>query len=498
MKSKVFGAATLFVSTLLVGCGGGSPIASRSESELDNGFVTTRAVGSVGPPVTLSNGTVTVSGFAGASFTLARINLPPLTALNRQEAQDSTQVAMMRADGTPWLLDVRDGRLSQLVLGAKNTLVKSPPSFFPTGDRILSSEVDTGSGFMQIFSTSVDGSARTNISPSGSSYLYPAVSPNGQKVLVCRPTNGVYQLYLLTLSNGTLAQLTFDPASKTFPQWSPDGNRILYTATTNFVGKVMIANADASNPIAATSTGGNHTCGTWSPDGTELAIVFNDGTTKIGRARPGEALKTFFSTPDEVHGVTWSPDGGAIAFTQGDASGGVPKRFDLPSGTASALSPVGGMFAPSWGPYVRQRTLIGNGGVTGAGAGFLLPQIGTHIPGWVVFDATTRNGVTVTKEPATQGQRNLVFVVQASDSLTMLRYGNHLLAQPVNAISSGAPVSGALVSFDGQSGKVVNVLPYIGAAPVRKGDGRYEGHFVGWFDADGKNRAPSGLAAVRM
>jgi Tol biopolymer transport system component len=54
------------------------------------------------------------------------------------------------------------------------------------------------------------------------------VSPNGQQIVLGSDRAGDEDLWLLSLENLELTQLTVDPAKDWFPSWSPDGTQVVF------------------------------------------------------------------------------------------------------------------------------------------------------------------------------------------------------------------------------------------------------------------------------
>ena len=73
-----------------------------------------------------------------------------------------------------------------------------------------------------------DGSGRTRVADGFNDSL-PRYSPNGQSVVFMSDSrDGNWELYTLSVADGTVARITDNPASDGLPAWSPDGSRIAF------------------------------------------------------------------------------------------------------------------------------------------------------------------------------------------------------------------------------------------------------------------------------
>src|SRR4029078_3897177 len=56
------------------------------------------------------------------------------------------------------------------------------------------------------------------------------VSSDGRRVAVNRMLNGNLDIWLIEVTKGALARLSFDPTLDAWPHWTPDGARIIYSS----------------------------------------------------------------------------------------------------------------------------------------------------------------------------------------------------------------------------------------------------------------------------
>jgi Tol biopolymer transport system component len=109
-------------------------------------------------------------------------------------------------------------------------------------------------------------------------YDSPALSPNGQQVvLAVRDTTGEH-IWVYDLARGTLGKRTFDGPGDNFPIWSRDGTFLTFTRgpSPGFIGPLMRVRADGSGTtellVSEEHLQGNKVAGSWSADDRLLTI----------------------------------------------------------------------------------------------------------------------------------------------------------------------------------------------------------------------------------
>jgi Tol biopolymer transport system component len=194
---------------------------------------------------------------------------------------------------------------------------------------------------------------------------YPAISPNGRRLLTERAflpidDNGNAtnpSIFAMNIDGSGATQVTFPPAGLAedhAPRWSPNGHRIVFERVDQgtFIGSVWITDADGTNAHQVTPAGMSAGNPDWSPEGDE--IVFQspaepDPSTpqQIYKIRPNGMhlvqLTTYAFDPDltiKSFRPRWSPDGERIAFTHVDPT--TTKGPDgFPHGDIFVMNPNG-------------------------------------------------------------------------------------------------------------------------------------------------------------
>ncbi|HEX9659783.1 MAG TPA: protein kinase, partial [Rhodothermales bacterium] len=156
----------------------------------------------------------------------------------------------------------------------------------------------------------------------------PAFSPDGKLLAYSAGSVHSMDIYVRQTFGGRAINLTDElPGHHRWPQWSPDGTRIAFVSTRGSRSIISIIPAlggsleavaapeiesiefsPASPGIAAGSP-------TWSPDGNAIAYVEGNELRAYALDAKGSRLITESNLP---HSSRWSPDGSLIAFAAGN------------------------------------------------------------------------------------------------------------------------------------------------------------------------------------
>ncbi|MCZ2260852.1 LysM peptidoglycan-binding domain-containing protein [Sporosarcina sp. G11-34] len=166
----------------------------------------------------------------------------------------------------------------------------SDVSWFPSGRELLFQAPDA-SGVSQLYRCETIGTNKWQLTNnSGGPLQHARLSPDGLYALYTTPGANVSLIETVEISTGKVFEVEGGPEAKNyFPVWSPDSLRIAYSAT-------AFADKDYYSQIRSVDRHGQ-----------------NDQVS---------ALADCFSTP-----VTWSPNGGAIAYLSGCKELGVANQM---------------------------------------------------------------------------------------------------------------------------------------------------------------------------
>jgi outer membrane protein OmpA-like peptidoglycan-associated protein len=228
------------------------------------------------------------------------------------------------------------------------------PTALPYTDQILY----TSSGQLDL--TSVDGGQTSRFSGAGRNNWFPMVSPDFTRVAFWSTSNGSYELWVYTLADEKLQQLTFfnQKVSQAHlqnfnlhnaPAWSPDGKRIIFSHGAS----LWSVDAQGFN-LETVLADGVYYAPALSPDGKLLAYVSERDQARnlyVRRLSTNEEWPvTAFPFTHQAGSPSWSPDGTLLAFAL--AAG---EQVDIwlvrPDGEQlQRLTQDGYSNSPSWSP----------------------------------------------------------------------------------------------------------------------------------------------------
>ena len=301
--------------------------AAASAQQAQNDLATIAAVTAVAQAATQQSADMTATQFALATPTSARPTLPPTWTPTPAPTDQPTAAMIPPPIGAAGILGMWGGRDVENIgfypVGVVN--LNAGTTFEPIGDALGRDVSIYANGqraaytwYDRVFfatnlqAANLNGSSIENIGERFNSVEViepemPSYSPNGQSLLFVAktPTSGeARQVFLLSLVDSSLRNLSNDLADYTYPRMSPDGNR-------------MVA---VRNDVAA-------------GQGVDLALIDVVSGGKFG-------LTSDQNTLLETH-PRWSPDGTQIIFSAALASD--PENHDIylrnadGSGTSSAL-----------------------------------------------------------------------------------------------------------------------------------------------------------------
>ena len=159
-------------------------------------------------------------------------------------------------------------------------------------------------------------------------YLFPRLSPDGQKVAVTRRVaNRTSDLWVYDLARGAPTRLTFD-GSNSWPVWSPDGKRLVYGASTTGPANLYAIHADgAGKPERLTTSDWQQIPSSWEPATNAVAFLQRPefGMTAIwvlgmaGDTAEGRQPKLLLESRFNLMHPEFAPDGRWIAYVSNES-----------------------------------------------------------------------------------------------------------------------------------------------------------------------------------
>ena len=359
----------------------------------------------------------------------------------------------------------------------------------------------------------------------------PQISPDGKRILFVRSQPDYVKdrsqsdLMLIDVKTKKIMQMTFNRRGLASPRWSPDGSQIAFLMSTNVEGvsdpqeEIFVMRMDGGDPRPVTKAPNGIDGFAWSPNGSQFAFITQDDNPykkqieqhndafeihandylHTATAIPshlwvissaGGTAKRLTSgswslgtvDPGATSELTWSPDGGQIAFVHfptpliGDSLGGVIDVVDVRTGKRIPLTGNNGLegapdFAPAGNLISYSRNLNGddtNGNgiyVTRVGGGpgkDIRAQIGRNING-TAWDPDGK-GIWLF---GPDGQRVAAWHVTLGGATQRVNVGNVAISQTGQIARTGA------LAFTGTTTNHPAELYYLAtpkAAPARLTD----------------------------
>ncbi len=207
----------------------------------------------------------------------------------------------------------------------------------PDGSRIAYQSWAEGAS--EIFTTTLDPWAPTNVSSHPDHDVLPVWSPDGSRIAYMS-TRGFElggergpfpgHVYSVRADGTDLDQLTREPLTSSLgPQdWSPDGSTILLSRSVEGSIDLFALDVGSGSERRLTATGADEYGAAYSPDGDRIAFHSErDGASQVEVMRAdGSARRALTSGPGLRYSPRWSPDGAWLVYA---VEGDVPEAYDV-------------------------------------------------------------------------------------------------------------------------------------------------------------------------
>ncbi len=144
--------------------------------------------------------------------------------------------------------------------------------------------------------------------------LDPALSPDGKQVVF----TALQDLYLRR-EDGSLVQMTNDPYVQIMPVWSPDGSEVAYCSDVDSSFGIWIYNLEERKIRKILETDGSPSGISWSPNGNQIAFTQSfgprGGALNLVEINTGESRVIAGDLGSSVGTPTWSADSRILALS---------------------------------------------------------------------------------------------------------------------------------------------------------------------------------------
>jgi TolB protein len=228
------------------------------------------------------------------------------------------------------------------------------PSDEPTGKIALTCNVHKGNGGGQICIMNADGSDFRQLTfDSSRNHYYPSLAPDGKSVVYAAFREAdVYEIYELSLVDGSVRQLTDRLGIESGPEISPDGLLIVFKHTPGGteINELWVMNRDGSNPHRLFDGIGWDP--TWSPDGSQILFASNmNGPNQLFIVNAdGTGVHQISNLPSIRGRSDWSPQDKIVTYS-GPAGNREIFLMNVDGSDQHQISPPGGNSqGPSFSP----------------------------------------------------------------------------------------------------------------------------------------------------
>ena len=145
----------------------------------------------------------------------------------------------------------------------------------------------------------------------------PRFSPDATKLVMSLEKRGNSAIYLKDLTSGSLTALTQHTCIDTSPCFSPDGNNIVFTSDRGGNEQIYVMDSRGGDVHRISFGGGKYSQPVWSPRGDLIAFTkIQQGQFYIGVMNPDGSNERLICTDYLVEAPIWSPNGRVILYTR--------------------------------------------------------------------------------------------------------------------------------------------------------------------------------------
>jgi TolB protein len=184
--------------------------------------------------------------------------------------------------------------ISILIVGCTQNIATLPPTLIPTfapeaintlpvinynGDGNIAFISIEENGYAHLFAYQPRDLPFTRITTGNWSDIYPALSPDHTQIAFASNRNGAWDLYVMNLETGDVAQVTNTPEYDSAPSWSPDSQWLAFETyvNDNLEIAVVSVNERTQPTVSITQNPASDHSPVWAPDGRHVAFISTRG-----------------------------------------------------------------------------------------------------------------------------------------------------------------------------------------------------------------------------
>ena len=145
------------------------------------------------------------------------------------------------------------------------------PTFSADGKRVVYSLAEGGK--QSLYTTTLDGKQRQQLTTSRGINNWPCVSPDGKQILFGSTRDGNFEIYVMSSAGKNVRRLTRNPYQDLRPRFSPDGKRIIFTSNRDGNYEIYVMGSDGSGVRRVTNHPERDDYPTWHPNGRQVVAV---------------------------------------------------------------------------------------------------------------------------------------------------------------------------------------------------------------------------------